>query len=216
MVNAFVHGFVLALALILPLGPQNTFVLSCGASAPRFGDTVPVVVTAALSDTLLIVSAVAGVSLAVLALPWLRTGLSLLGVLFLTYMGFSSWRRTPRLDQDSVGSPQGLSRRQQIGYSLSVSLLNPHAILDTVGVIGTGALLYTSAPDKWAYAGAAVLVSWLWFPALALAGRSLQRIGPSGRIDRYINRGSAIIMWLVALGYVWALATGHARVVAPP
>lgn len=209
MINAFFHGFVLALALILPLGPQNTFVLSVGASAHHVRDTVPVVVTAALSDTLLIVSAVAGVSLAVLALAWLRAALGILGVLFLTYMGFASWRRKPFKDTASPLGPSGMSRRQQVSYGLSVSLLNPHAILDTVGVIGAGAILYTQGADKWAYAGAAVLVSWLWFATLALAGRSLQRLGRSDLMGRYINRGSALIMWGVAAAYLWAFATGH-------
>lgn len=33
--------------------------------------------------------------------------------------------------------------KKQIGFALSVSLLNPHAIMDTVGVIGTSASVYS-------------------------------------------------------------------------
>ena len=35
-----------------------------------------------------------------------------------------------------------MSARKQIGFAMSVSLLNPHAIMDTIGVIGTNAAIY--------------------------------------------------------------------------
>ncbi len=52
-----------------------------------------------------------------------------------------------------VGETKVLSMRGQIGYALSVSLLNPHAIIDTVGVIGTNSLHYGSG-ERWAFAAA--------------------------------------------------------------
>ena len=36
-----------------------------------------------------------------------------------------------------------MSAKKQIGFAISVSLLNPHAIMDTVGVIGTSASVYS-------------------------------------------------------------------------
>ncbi|WP_275107296.1 hypothetical protein [Sulfobacillus harzensis] len=38
---AFLHGFLLALALILPLGPQNTLVMSQGTTHRQYRRTVP-------------------------------------------------------------------------------------------------------------------------------------------------------------------------------
>jgi L-lysine exporter family protein LysE/ArgO len=205
MIGAFLHGFLLALALILPLGPQNTFVLSQGATTPRWRFTWPVVVTAALCDSFLIGVAVAGVSLVLLAIPDLKLGLSLAGVAFLLNVGYRTFRAPVALDRVETGTGTwGLGQR--VRYSLSVSLLNPHAIMDTVVVIGGGAALYNHPAEKWAYALAAMLVSWLWFTALSLVGRGLHRVAATPTAARWINRGSGTIMWAVAARTLWQLA----------
>ena len=80
---------------------------------------------------------------------------------------------------------------------MSVSLLNPHAILDTIGVIGTSSLNYTGI-DKVMFAAATILVSWVWFFGLAVAGKIVGQIDSSGKIMRIINKISAIIIWAVA------------------
>jgi L-lysine exporter family protein LysE/ArgO len=194
---AFLHGLALALALILPLGPQNTFVLSQGVVAGRFRDTWPVVVAAAVSDTLLIGSAVAGVSLVLLALPVLRTVLAAAGVVFLVVIGWRTWTAADESGAGRQRAPAATSGR--VRYALSVSLLNPHAILDTVVVIGGGAAVYAAPAEKWVYAVGAAMVSWLWFLVLAGAGRAFGRLvaSPGGR--RWLNRASAVIMWAVAV-----------------
>ncbi len=38
-----------------------------------------------------------------------------------------------------------MSPMKQVSFALSVSLLNPHAILDTIGVIGSSAALYSGS-----------------------------------------------------------------------
>lgn len=201
---AFTHGFLLALALILPLGPQNTFVLSQGAIHRRYRDTLPVVIMASLSDTLLITIAVAGVSLVLLALPILKEGLTLLGIVFLMWMGIQSWRAPVASDEaltDTQTKAQWpLARR--IRYSLTVSLFNPHAIMDTVIIIGGGAALYSRESDKLIYTVATVLVSWSWFFALSLAGRAFQLMKNRAQMLKRVNRGSALIMWAIALRYL--------------
>ena len=56
--SAFIYGYLLFFSLILPLGPQNMFVFSQGATQPQLRRALPVVLTVALADTLLILSAV--------------------------------------------------------------------------------------------------------------------------------------------------------------
>ena len=56
---------------------------------------------------------------------------------------------------------------KQISFALSVSLLNPHAIMDTIGVIGTSASAYDGS-EKIAFTVATISVSWLWFIFLAI------------------------------------------------
>ena len=52
--TALAHGVVLAVGLIVALGTQNVFVFQQGATQPRFRRALPTVLTASLSDTLLV------------------------------------------------------------------------------------------------------------------------------------------------------------------
>jgi L-lysine exporter family protein LysE/ArgO len=196
MLSAALSGLLLSLGLILPLGAQNTFVFLQGATQPRWRQGLPVVITAALCDTTLILLAVSGVSLLVLQLPWLQTALRYGGVLFLLYMGWTSWRSQGALATEG-GADWPL--RRQVLFSLSVSLLNPHAILDTVGVIGTTALSFPAPMARAAYTGACILVSWTWFFGLFTAGHLLRRVERTGRLNALLGKISALVIWGVAL-----------------
>lgn len=201
MVTAIVHGIVLAFGLILPLGPQNTFVIAQGASQPSLIRALPAVVAAGLCDTLLIVVAVFGVSVAVLGVPWLRLALVAGGVVFLVIVGLLLWRNGGATEEGE-GATGAFSARRQMAFAVSVSLLNPHAILDTVGVIGPSALAYGDG-ERVAFAVACVAVSWVYFIGLALLGRVASNIRG---VKRWLNRGSAIIMWGTALYLLSTLA----------
>jgi len=195
MVAAIVHGFLLALGLILPLGVQNVFVFQQGVVQPRMTKALPVVLTASICDTALIVLAVTGVSVIVLSSVWVKTFLLCAGTLFLLYMGWSTWRSKPAANRDAAVS---FPPRKQIAFAASVSLLNPHAVLDTVGVIGTSSLQYAGS-EKMAFTAACVVVSWLWFAGLAAAGRWTGRLDASGAALTLLNKVSAVVMWGTAL-----------------
>ena len=195
--EAVLHGFLLALGLILPLGVQNVFIFTQGAAQPRLAGALPAVITAALCDTLLIVLAVFGVSAVVLEFEWLRFGLMLAGIAFLLYMGFSLWRSRPTEDQGGAAA-RALPTSKQILFASSVSLLNPHALLDTIGVIGTSALAYAGA-DQLRFTVSCVAVSWVWFAGLAGAGSVLHRFDGGGRLIIRFNKASALFIWGTAL-----------------
>lgn len=198
MLQAFLHGFVLAFGLILPLGPQNTFVFTQGATQKHWFLVLPAIVTAALCDTLLITIAVLGVSTLVISLPIVKVLLGVIGVAFLVYIGWITWHRSIA-DTPVEGAA---SVRRQIVFAMSVSLLNPHAILDTIGVIGTSSLAYVGS-EKLAFTIACAGISWLWFLTLAVAGRV---IGRFDAIRQALNRVSAVIMWISAVYLVFNLA----------
>ncbi|MCP8970716.1 LysE/ArgO family amino acid transporter [Ectobacillus ponti] len=195
MFAAIAHGFVLAFGLILPLGAQNVFVFHQGAGQPRFRRALPVIITAGLCDTCLILLAVLGVSVLILTLQWLKLLLFTIGLFFLLYMGWSVWRSAPA---SLSGKQEPLGPRKQIAFAMSVSLLNPHAILDTVGVIGTSSLAYTGG-EKALFTLACICVSWLWFFGLALGGRVLGARDTTGKWIVLLNKLSACIIWGVAV-----------------
>jgi L-lysine exporter family protein LysE/ArgO len=193
MINAFLYGSTLALGLIIPLGVQNVFIFNQGATQPRLIDALPAVFTAFVCDALLILCAVLGVSMVVLTIPALRLFIFTVGILFLLYMGWMTWKTSA----NPVGKLEPFPARRQIGFALSVSLLNPHAFVDSIGVIGTNSLHFYG-PDKWAYTGACILVSLCWFLFLSLAGFYFKKLDNSGSWVARVNKISALIMWATA------------------
>lgn len=190
MIEAIIHGLILAFGLILPLGVQNVFVFNQGAIQPSFPKALPVIITASICDTFLITIAVLGISVFVLGSYWVKTLLFVAGIIFLIYMGIVVWRSKPiKIDQEK----SSFSAKKQILFAMSVSLLNPHAILDTVGVIGTSSLKYMGT-DKLAFAIACIFTSWLWFTGLGIAGRFIGSLNKSEKFLTVLNKVSAIIM----------------------
>lgn len=194
--EAIIHGILLAFGLILPLGVQNVFIFSQGATQPSLLKAFPAAITAALCDTLLIVLAVFGLSVIVLQLEGLRLGLMIVGVIFLFYMGYSIWRSKPA----SLETGKSLKARKQIVFAMSVSLLNPHAILDTVGVIGTSALKYVGT-EQLLFTVACIIVSWCWFFGLTVAGATMKKLDGTGKLMTIFNKCSAVFIWCTA-GYL--------------
>lgn len=192
----FFHGLLLALGLILPLGVQNVFIFNQGAIQPSFKKAWPAALTAAICDTALILLAVLGVSVIVMQYDWLRLAMLIIGVLFLTYMGFQTWFAKSNIQSDNQALQ--MTVRKQVVFTLSVSLLNPHAILDTIGVIGSVSLIYEGA-NKVIFTLTCILVSWCWFHGLCVTGRMIRRLDTTGRFLDLLNKVSAIIIWITAL-----------------
>jgi len=201
MIDAFIYGVILAFGLIIPLGVQNIFVFNQGATQRHFLHAMPSVLMASLCDTVLILCAVLGVSVAVFAIAWLKTVILVIGLFFLMYIGWITWNSHPtKLHQGD----KPLSAKKQIAFASSVSLLNPHALLDTIGVIGTNSLQFVGK-EKWAFTTACILVSCCWFFGLSILGHFLLRLDKNGLWLRSVNKISALIIWAVAFYIGWQL-----------
>ncbi|MBO1199885.1 LysE family transporter [Staphylococcus simiae] len=194
MVAAIIHGLLLAIGLILPLGAQNVFIFNQGANQSKLRYALPAIITAGLSDSLLITIAVIGISLILMSLPVLQAVIYMIGLIFLCYMAWTLWFEKPHNNQDN----ESLSAFKQISFALSVSLLNPHAIMDTIGVIGSSAAVY-EGNNKVAFTLACIAVSWLWFILLAILGKVVGSFDKSGKLLILVNKISSIIIIIVAL-----------------
>ncbi len=201
MLSAVIHGFILAIGLILPLGAQNIFIFNQGARAPRITGALAAIIAAAFSDTLLIFLAVSGASLLLFSDPRVQRLIMAGGVLFLIWIGFSIWKEQVNLKPNHA---ELFAAKKQVTFALSVSLLNPHALLDTIGVIGTNAFNY-SGSEKWAFAAACASVSWLWFFGLAWCGHGVGKISDGTRIRSLVNKLSAVMIWGIALYLAFSL-----------
>ncbi|KGR92277.1 LysE family L-lysine exporter [Ureibacillus massiliensis 4400831 = CIP 108448 = CCUG 49529] len=188
------HGIILAFGLILPLGVQNVFVFSQGVTQPRFIKALPATITASICDTILILLAVLGISMIVLQFEWIRLILLVGGILFLLYMGKVIWQSGAA----SLEGKDALPIKKQILFALSVSLLNPHALLDIIGVIGTSAIKY-NGQDQLLFMVACIVVSWMWFFGLTISGAFLKKMQIPNRVFILFNKLSALFIWGTAV-----------------
>ncbi|CDR20482.1 LysE/ArgO family amino acid transporter [Staphylococcus argenteus] len=194
MFSAILHGFILSIGLILPLGAQNVFIFNQGANQSKYRYALPAILTAGLSDSLLISIAVIGISIIIMSMPILQAIIYVIGLIFLLYMAWTIWNEKPSMNNQV----KAMSPMKQVSFALSVSLLNPHAILDTIGVIGSSAALYNGI-EKIAFTTTCISVSWLWFFLLAILGKFVGSIDKTGKLLLIINKISSVIIIIVAL-----------------
>jgi L-lysine exporter family protein LysE/ArgO len=197
MIAAFIHGTALALGLILPLGAQNVFIFNQGATHKRFLRTLPAILTASICDTILIFLAVTGVSIIVFRFEWLTNLIFIIGFFFLIYMGWSILKSDLEKECEQQKRLHFTAKRQ-ITFAALVSLLNPHAIIDIIGVIGPNSLAYKGY-ELTIFTVACISVSWIWFFGLAIAGRILGKVDTTGKWIKRFNQASAVIIWGIAV-----------------
>jgi len=194
--NQYLAGLLLGLGLILPIGSQNIYVLK---SAIRLGlpRSLVVALVAASCDTLLITIGALGASAALAAAPALRPLLLVAGACLLLYLGVSALRADVPTADDSHGEE---NMAKAALATISASLINPHAIIDTVGVIG---LAISSAVDgALPFALGTISASFAWFFFLALAG-SLLASRLTAKIRQGIDRLSGLILIFFGLRLGW-------------
>ncbi|HEU5130149.1 MAG TPA: LysE family transporter [Glycomyces sp.] len=195
MTAAYFTGLALGLALIVPIGAQNVFVFGQGVALgmPR---ALWAVVGAGACDTLLILLGAAGTSALLHSVPGLRPAMLLAGAAFLAYLGVKSLRAEPAELDDATGA---WSRGRVLRRTAAVTLLNPHAVLDTVGVLGA-AVTAQAAATRGVFAAGAVTASWLWFLLLAGAAHGMRRFLTAER-RVWFDRVSGLIL-LVFSGWL--------------
>ncbi|SMB95802.1 LysE/ArgO family amino acid transporter [Deinococcus hopiensis] len=194
----FLRGLTLGLSLIVAIGPQNAFVLRQGLTR-QYAFLAALVCS--LADSLLITFGVLGVG----ALLARHSALTVLGTLagasFLLWYGWRAFQaaRTPgalEAEGQSVTTPSTL-----VATAAAFSLLNPHALLDTVVLIG-GASASLDAVGRQAFLVGTILASWLWFFGLALAGRQLAPLMRNPRAWQVLDVLIGVMMWAIAAGLV--------------
>jgi L-lysine exporter family protein LysE/ArgO len=200
--HAWLHGFILAFGLIIPLGIQNFFIFSQGAVRHRFREVLPIIITAGICDTLLILLAVLGVSVVVFSFAWMKLILVAAGVIFLIFMGIVTWRSKTYTTSSAEIEPIRFAK--VVSFTVMISLLNPHAILDTIGIVGISSLSYQGYA-KLSFTLACIMVSWAWFFTLAIMGRMIGLRDKSGALLQSFNKISALVMWVAAIYLVYTL-----------
>jgi L-lysine exporter family protein LysE/ArgO len=195
-----VFGLLFGLATAFPVGVQSFVVMNQGL---RFGypRVLTGIITASLCDTLLLVAGAAGAS-ALLADADERVPVFLIGIAFLAIFGVLAFRAPPEEEADEVKS---VGRHlAMIAQTVGVSLFNPQAVLETVGILG-GAIAAQSAENRIEFACGVVAASWVWFFMVGFGASALQRrLTAPARL--WMQRGTGVMMLALAAVLVTRLA----------
>ena len=160
MLFAYLTGFALSFSLILAIGSQNAFVLRQAILRQHIG---AIVLFCAVSDALLIMVGVGGLSLLIADFvdqlaPWLFGGAAI------WLAGYGVLRMRDALGNQALTAddqPVG-SLATSLGMAAILTFGNPHVYLDTVVLIGTVSLQF-DAMAKIAFAAGAMTASLVFF-----------------------------------------------------
>ncbi len=196
--SPLVNGFVLGMSLIIPIGAQNAYVLRQGALG-RHAFAVGMVCS--LCDIFLIVLGCMGVAELVQRLVWLRQLILGGGVLFLSWYAYKSLRRAivggyvAELAQDG---PDVASLKKVVLTGMGFSLLNPHAILDTIVLIGGLGLQYPDLSERSFFVLGASAASVVWFFSLVYLARWLKDFFRKPRVARIFDGSvGCVMLWIL-------------------
>lgn len=195
MLNSALHGFVMGLSLIVPIGAQNAFVLKQGLKQQH---VFAICLCCALSDAILISAGVLGFSELVMLHPdWLNIA-KYFGATFLLVYGvlhfYQAWKAEQRLEVRPNDVP---SLYKVLLICLGLTWLNPHVYLDTVVLLGS---ISTQYPNTQLYfALGAIIASLLFFFSLGYAARLLQPIFQQPKAWKILDVVIGCVMWVIAI-----------------
>lgn len=201
MLAIFFQGVAMGAALILPLGPQNVFVMNQGLHRQY-----PLMTAAicTLSDIVLIYAGVFGGSALLHQSEWLLRLVTWGGVAFLLWYGWGALRMAFSGDIQLAAAAVVKPGRWRILVALlAVTWLNPHVYLDTFVVLGSLGGQLPQEARRWFVLGSAS-ASVLWFFGLALLASWLAPLLNTGRAQRLINLFVGVVMWTIAVKLAWS------------
>ena len=190
------QGFFLGAAMILPLGPQNVFVMNQGI---RRQYCLMTALLCALSDVALICAGIFGGSALLSQSPLLLTVITWGGVAFLLWYGWGAFKAVIQQQGHTTPSTVAQHSRWRIMLTvLAVTWLNPHVYLDTFVVQGSIGGQLAPEARSW-FALGSITASFVWFFSLALLAAWLAPWLSKPKAQRVINVFVSIVMWSIAL-----------------
>jgi L-lysine exporter family protein LysE/ArgO len=203
--STFISGFLTSLALIVPIGAQNAFVLKLGLMRQH---VLVIALLCGLMDAALIllgVTVASGFAGATFGqYGWALLGVKYIGMSFLVAYGFRAFLTAYQHAQPMAGAPlnQRISLKTAVAIALGFTLLNPHVYLDTVLLIGGISVQYK--PNQYDYAVGALTASFVWFLALGFGARLLTPLFAKAQTWVVLEVVIGLLMWSIAY-HIWVL-----------
>lgn len=169
MISVFIEGLLLQASLIFALGAQNLFILESGLKRNHH---ITASFVCYVCDFAVIMLGVAGAATLFSSYPEIKILIGLVGIFFLFTYG---WDRLKKQDHsmicDSIGKEKCLQRC--IVAAITFSILNPHAYLDGVVLIGGYSAKYSDLNQRLALGLGASTYSLVWFLVLSTASAKM-------------------------------------------
>lgn len=195
MLAYYFQGIALGAALILPLGPQNAFVMNQGI---RRQYHLMIASLCALSDIILICGGIFGGSAILMQSPWLLALVTWGGVAFLLWYGWGALRTAMSSNVELASAEVlKLGRWKIVVTMLAVTWLNPHVYLDTFVVLGSLGGQLADEAKRW-FALGTISASIIWFYGLAMLAAWLAPRLRTAKAQRIINGVVGVVMWIIA------------------
>ena len=201
----FLKGFLLGMSLIMAIGVQNIFIIKTSVQSLRAGLVAALVCI--LSDILLIAIGVGAAGrLTDLGEPW-TSWIHYIAAGFL--FAFAAKQLWGLRSHFSPNSPQTVEAGSKVRYkriiwvALGFSLLNPHAYVDVVLLLG-GASIGLQGLDKTGFALGCASSSIVWFFGLAIFAGQFSGLFKKPKAAVALDLFSAGIMALIGSTLIFA------------
>ncbi|MDB6179441.1 LysE/ArgO family amino acid transporter [Paracoccus sp. Z330] len=190
--TSYFAGLGTGLSLILAIGAQNAFVLKQGLLRNH---VLAVCLFCAVSDAILIVLGVGGMTAIADMAPWLIEIMRWGGVAFLVLYGAKSFWAAIRGGE--ALTPKGTARSMiaTLASVAAITWLNPHVWLDTVVLLGS---ISAQWPSPRNFGAGAVTGSFLFFLTLGYGARFLAPLFARPRAWQWLELGVGAVMWGIA------------------
>lgn len=193
--SALLQGLILGAGMIIPIGAQNSYLLSQGIKRNHH---ILAATICMFCDVILIGLGIFGGGKLIASSKWLMLIIGWGGICFLIVYAAISLRNVWRNQyQVTTHEAAANSRKHIIGTTLAVTLLNPHVYLDTVMILGSVGGMF-EGNERWAFAIGTVLASVLWFYSLAFGAAKLAPWLGKPKIQRVIDALVGAIMLFIA------------------
>ena len=192
----YLNGLLLGLSLIMALGPQNLFLIKQGAKGNHAGLSA---IVCFVCDIILACASVAGLHHLLMLHPRFKIVMVWLGSAFLLYYAIKALYSafTTKKQEHDKHTPKLHTRAQIIFMALGFSLLNPHAIIDTLVIIGSGSSQF---PDhELAFLLGVLTSSLLWFSSLTFTTRYLSNILTRATVWQSMELLSGLLMAYIGI-----------------
>lgn len=197
MLMVYLNGLFLGLSLIMALGPQNVFLIKQGA---RKNHSMLSMIICFICDMILAYASVSGLHRLLLQYPTLENLLIWLGTAFLLYYASKAFRSAFKKKEALAHASQQLNRFQIVLLALGFSLLNPHAIIDTMVIIGSGS---TQFPEQeFTFLWGVITASFVWFSSLTITSHYFSNILTKDVVWKMLELVSGSLMIFIGVKLV--------------